>query len=455
MFCPKQLLSRFSLTRWTRHILVLFAAVLVSCGGDVFVDSKDTPKINQYVYTVPDGLELLRVSNGNIYVELGESIRFGIGVSVNGTFNLTDSLQNYFSSMLWNIDGEFFNIDKVRYTFQSSGIKKGYLETVDWFGDTLRNEFSIYVNTPSQVSITFPYDGYNQAEPDNEEGLPLRWNVSGIDSWEKAQCEVFVSKDRDSVWSSSLGKINCQDEVLLEGTLAEDSAASLYWAVAARIESENGQIYDDSTEITHFWTKRFGQDSSVIKIPLVYEDFRYGGPIRTKIKFVDSKGDTLQVLENTLAATTLKAMVLPQSGLKIIFEEEIRREYAYPELTVDVPSRSVIELDTVRFKDKIAPQLEPIKSQFGLTEGVFFYLYDDGAGTGPSRIGVFLNGDSLKYSYVEPYLQFYPQCDRDRVCKLKIQGDDYSKNELPNHYWLINYRQDHYEIVGPISEENP
>ena len=454
MFCPKQLLSRFSLTRWTRHILVLFAAVLVSCGGDVFVDSKDTPKIDQYVYTVPDGLELLRVSNGNIYVELGESIRFGIGVSVNGTFNLTDSLQNYFSSMLWNIDGEFFNIDKVRYTFQSSGIKKGYLETVDWFGDTLRNEFSIYVNTPSQVSITFPYDGYNQAEPDNEEGLPLRWNVSGIDSWEKAQCEVFVSKDRDSVWSSSLGKINCQDEVLLEGTLAEDSAASLYWAVAARIESENGQIYDDSTEITHFWTKRFGQDSSVIKIPLVYEDFRYGGPIRTKIKFVDSKGDTLQVLENTLAATTLKAMVLPQSGLKIIFEEEIRREYAYPELIVDVPSRSVIELDTVRFKDKIAPQLEPIKSQFGLTEGVFFYLYDDGAGTGESRIGVFLNGDSLKYSYEEPYLQFYPQCDH--VCKLKIQGDDYSKNELPNHYWLIYNRQDHYyEIAGPISEENP
>ena len=441
------------MTRWTKHILVLFVAVLASCGGDVFVDSKDTPKIDQYVYAETENLGFLYMNNGSVYVESGETIRFSIGFSVNGVSNSADSLQSYYSSVLWNIDGEFFNIGKFRYTFQSPGKKKGYLETVDLFGDTLRNEFDIYVNTPSQVSVAFPYDGYNQAEPANEEGLPLRWNVSGVDPWEKAFCEVFVSENRDSVWNSSLGTVNCQDEVLLEGPLANDSTASLYWAVALRVESENGLVYVDTTEITRFWTKRIGQDSSVIKIPLVYENFR-SGTVRTKIKLVDSKGDTLQILENILAAaTTLTATVLPQSGLKIVFDEELRREYTYPELTVDVPPRTVIELDTVRLKDKIAPQLEPVRTQFRYTEGVTFYLYDNGAGTGQSRIRVILSGDTLKPSYEEPYLMFYPHCEY--ICKLKILGDDYAKNEIPNHYWqLLNNKQGHYEISGPFSEGN-
>ena len=435
-------------------IFAVFAAVLCSCGDSTLVGDNDTPKIAQYVSVATSNAEFLYDDNDSIFVELGETIKFNIGISVGGNANILDSLNNFYSSVLWNIDGDMYNIGKFRYAFQTPGQKKGYLETVDHFGDTLRNHFEIFVNTPSKISLAFPYDGYNQAEPLNKEGFPLRWNNTGIDPWETSRCFIFINESIDSLWNSPLGSLSCENSVTLRGEFTEDSAATFYWAIAQIVQSPSGKIYTDTSEVFHFSTKLLDGDSSVINIPLVLEDYRLiNSNIFTKITLVNVYGDTIKVLENASSSTTISTRVAPQTGLQVYFDETLRSEYRHEPITVDIPSRSVIDLDTVRLTDRIAPQTSVTGIDFLIENGITFYVYDDGAGTGISRLNVLLDNDTLLFSYISPVLTVFPKCEYS--CKLKITGSDYAKNEMPNQYWVITNNEGHYFINGPLSGEAP
>ena len=155
--------------------------ILAACGDDHLIDTESNI-LRQYVFAGPDGYNS-EISNrydpvDEIYVEQGQTLRFYAGYSAGGPIYTDETLQPYYSGLLWKIDDNSFNLNSFRFTFQNPGVLNGSLETTDLFGDTLRSTFKIYVNTPNGIALEFPYNGYNQAEPTDDQSLPLRWSVT-------------------------------------------------------------------------------------------------------------------------------------------------------------------------------------------------------------------------------------------------------------------------------------
>ena len=447
----------------TFQILVCaLAVVLVSCGDDHLIE--DNHVLKQYVLVAPDGFSG-DISNyydpiDELYVEQGQTLKFYAGYSTGGLIYTDETLQQYYSSLLWKIGDQSFNLNSFRYTFLNAGELEGSLESTDIFGDTLHTSFKIFVNRPNGISLEFPYNGYNQADPSEDQALPLRWSVTGIDPWETAICKVYMAYDQDSVWDNPLGSTDCNTEATLRGSLVTaydsvlqqavnlyDSSFTLYWGVKMLVKSESGREYHDSTDIFHFSTKILNK-TSTIKIPIVYDRYRDESILQTVAYLISNSGDTLHILTSDRYSNTLTAKVEPQLGLKILLHEMNRLEYTSESLVVDVPAYTVLTTDTVFFKDDIPPQISPTYTTIEEFGDIYFNVYDNGSGINPAKLQVLVDYDTVQSFYTTPVLAFYSHCYSK--CRIDILGEDYSRNKLPDVHWFIEDRSNYHFISGPF-----
>ena len=449
----------------TSALLWCAMILLVSCGDDHLVKDEEGT-LSQFVYAIPDGF------SGNIpsyydpvdtlYVEQGQTIRFYAGYSYSDAIYTDDALQDYYGEHIWSIGESNYNLTSFRHTFLTSGETKGQLKTVDTFGDTLQSDFIILVNTPNSIALDFPYNGYDQAEPLNETNLPLRWSIQGIDQWELAHCQVYISYDIDSLWNRRIGTVNCNTETSLGGTLidevsgltpeqaATDSSFTLYWGVKLITKSQSGHEYRDSSEIFHFSTKILNEQST-IKIPIVHDAFKDNDLLFTQIDLIAANGDTLQKLVSDFRSGTVSAKIAAQSKVKVVVRETYRTEYSAESTVVDIPPHTVFTMDTIHLTDKVPPQLRPYQSTIDIGDSIEFLVYDDGSGISSSRLNVVVDGDSIDTQYRTPILSFYTKCSFK--CKVHVGGEDYAHNALPNTYWIVENKLSHYSITGPYSYE--
>ena len=445
-------------------IIAATAFTLFACGDHL--PDEDSPVLEQYVYAsasmyssnTPD----FYTPVSDLYVEQGQALYFYAGHSIGDGIYTDESLQPYYNSLLWKIGDDAYNINSFRYTFNTPGEFEGSLETTDLHEDTLRNTFRIHVNTPNAIALRFPYNGYNQADPSDNQELPLRWEISGIDPWETPRCQVYISYKADSVWYAPMGNVDCFDETILSGSLIQsydeemnlispyDSSFTLYWGVKLLVTSENGRQYSDSTEVFHFSTKILN-NKSTIKIPIVYDRYRDFGLLSTQITIVSAKGDTLQKLFNENSSNTLSVKVAPQTGLTIYLQEKLRQEYISEVRTVDIPSHTVLTLDTITLKDHTPPQISPADNTFDISDSIWFLIYDDGSGLNPSKLRVVQNLDTIEHNYRPPYLSFRSNCHEN--CRIQIIGEDFTRNSIPDSYWLIENKRSHFLVQGPFRDE--
>lgn len=449
-------------------VLTFIVCFFVACGDDHIIDQAKVHLIQQHVYVVPERFDGDIGKHFNptkrVYAELGQTMKFVVGLDINDLTVTDESVVDYVSSILWNIDGEFYNISNFRYTFSQAGHKTGYLEIVDQLGDTARTNFDIYVNTPNQVSIDFPYDGYNLAEPTSTQRLPLQWTISGADEWETNNCTIFLSNSPDDVWEKELKTVDCSHQVYLNGSLIGDSTElakkgidlrdtsfTIYWAVRMVTQSRSGREYRDSTEIVQFSTRTLDENYSTIKIPLNYANYHNADSVKTKISFIAANGDTIKTLWNKKPTNIISTKIEPQAGLRIYLQETIKTEYAPETLNVDIPPRTIFTTDTVHFVDRLAPQIAVTKPSFRINEKLTFQIYDDGSGINLNRIRVLANSDTVKHVTSIPLLQFSTPCAEE--CFVSILGEDFAHNPFPNVYWRITTKGDSSFVKGPYSRE--
>lgn len=446
-----------SLISWT----ILF---LCSCGDDVLVKSDDTDKLYQYIYVVPERFtgnitNFYSPIGKDLYVNQGQTVRFCSGYAITQEISTEDSMGKYYESILWNINDNEYTLSRFRYTFQDAGTFKGTLKTTDLFGDTLSTEFNIYVNTPNSLALDFPYDGFNQADPNNENGLPLKWTVLGIDPWEEANCRIYLSNSVDSIWDKYLGTVPCTNEVQIGGPLvydstgfnSKDSSLTLYWAVEMTVESKDGTFRTYPSDVLHFSTRTTDSDSSVLKIPLVLKNYRDTVPLNTVITILDVNGDTLKVLNNTQKDSVLSTKLKPQTGIQVIVEEKEKNEYQTVTKTIDLFPNSVTWLDTVYLEDRTPPQILPVRRRIAFDDAIEFYIYDNGSGLNVSNMQVISGLDTLLITYNSPRISFYSHCGY--TCNVEIIGEDNAHNPLPPFFWTIRKNVGYVSILGPFPKE--
>ena len=99
-------------------ILCAIALTFIACGED-HLANKSSNELRQYVYALPDGSSEDITSLGpigDLYVEQGQTIKFYAAYGFDQVVFTDEALQEYYSDLSWNIDGESYNLAKFRYT---------------------------------------------------------------------------------------------------------------------------------------------------------------------------------------------------------------------------------------------------------------------------------------------------------------------------------------------------
>lgn len=445
---------------FTIAIVLVF---LVSC-SDALYSEESGVSLKQCIYVVPehhlDDITSTVYPVNNIIVEKGQSLKFVAGYSINNELSTSDTTAKYYTSVHWIIDGETFYTNTFRYTFQKTGRIQGELRTIDLFGDTLVSDITIFVNTPEKFTIDFPNNGYNLAEPSKKVGLPFKWTFTGIDEWESANCEIFLSEVKTNVWSSSLGTTDCRSEATLWGPLVGDSSLlssfgidlrkeyyTFYWGIKYTVYIDGNRKYADSTDIHHFTTKFLDDDRALLYIPFIYKSMRFWDSVQTRITIVSANGDTLASIENTSPETMLNVTLKPQSGVIVYFDEKQRPDYKADSIQIDLPPGAVVFADTTTFTDRVPPQIATVDHFIENGDFAKFILYDDGAGINAQKTRAYIDQDSVSLTFRMDTLMVLPTCSGE--CILSIQGEDYARNSLPELYWSLVKKSEGFEINGP------
>ena len=203
------------------------AFTLISC-SDSEIHSSDTPELTQSIFVVPESYYGEPYKNSRyspsdkFYVNINEKIRICGVYAINGEYISTEQAIPYYSFHKWNIDNEEAGASSVSASFDKAGIHNITFVTIDHLGDTLKTNATLYVNTPTSITLQSPANNYNQVDGDNKNGLELTWNISGIDPWETSYCTLFASYNKSNIWTSSLGNMDCMGSVNLLGNLNAD-----------------------------------------------------------------------------------------------------------------------------------------------------------------------------------------------------------------------------------------
>ncbi|MCQ2103342.1 MAG: hypothetical protein MJY98_08985 [Fibrobacter sp.] len=437
-----------------RLLVISFAivAMLVACGDSSLVSEQNISHLEQQVLVTHGGGTPApqHAVGDSIFLEKNQTYTFYAGHLIDGNLQVS-SENSFYSSILWDIDGQYYNIKSISLSFEEAGAKQGFLETVDYLGDTLRTPFTILVNEPSGISLTVPYNGYNQVERDNA-GVQLKWNITGVDPWESSICTVYASDDPDSVWTNAIGNVDCFKGTTIGGVVDTASISNtIYWGVSLYVKNSSGKTYTSASKVFHFSTKIPESDFSYLTIPFNYNQLSRDRQVQTEIQIVAPSGDTLHTVSNTNRTGEITVPLAPQSGIIIYATEKVQSEYKTKSDTIDIPKNTLVQLDTLQFFDKVPPQAAPSDSAYAYGDLIYFYAYDDGAGVSRSKLHVIMGRDTLTHVYEEPYLIFEAPCKHS--CELQIVGEDNARNPFPKQHWRLEHVQDFLYIKGPYPGE--
>ncbi|MBQ3714564.1 MAG: hypothetical protein II892_03135 [Fibrobacter sp.] len=446
--------------------IVLCAFAFSSCGDEVRFTDSQTDTLEQNIYIVPEGVNgavhLFYTPKKKVFLNINENVRIQAVYQLNGNFLDTDVATNYYQSLLWNIDGKKINIPNFHHSFHNPGEYDCILQTVDNFGDTLSDTTKIFVDTPSEISLTSPRNGFNQIDPFSDKKISLQWEVTGVDPWESAFCAIYGSNSEKDLWSHKIGSVACDDDVSIKGPLVPDkdeldafkidlsnSSITYYWGVIMTVYNGSEVKEKDTSNIFHFSTSLVDTDSSILSIPIAYKFFQDKVPPDTRITIVNIKGDTLSQIYSTSKKTTESIKLAAQTGVMVYVEEMYFDEYKAESFTVNIPEHSVINADTVFFEDKISPTVWPLNSYYLSDAPITFSILDKGSGVAPSKIDIhFDEPKEIRYTYSDTRLEVYANISKPM--RIYIRAADNAGNQSAPLFWNLNPKSDAIYIEGPF-----
>ena len=439
----------------------------IAC-SDAEIQSSDISEISQSIFVVPETYrsepykDNLYKASDKFYVNLKDKIRICGVYSIDGEYVTAETAMPYYNTHKWTIDDYEASATSVYYSFDEAGIHDVTFETIDHLGDTLLSKAKIYVSTPATITLQSPANNYNQVDGKNENGVELSWSISGIDPWESSLCVLYASYDRQSIWSSPLGELDCSGSVNLMGeldaitTLHGDTIdhsidnSTIYWAVQADIKNEKGWSEHAFSEVFSFSTKLKNKGDAVIEIPVSCKFNQYPEKSILNGTFISAAGDTLSKISGIKSNSVVHQTLSAQSGIKFVVCDSIRKEYDCTNTTFDLAPSTKTILDTLFLLDKTKPNMIPVQTELPTSAKIQFYILDNGAGVNVSKVQAFLNNDSLQTAFDDYTLSITNLCKKE--CVLIINAEDYAHNKAPDVYWKVKVNGSVTKITGPFAK---
>lgn len=442
------------------------ALMHVSC-TDAEIHASDVPELTQSIIVVPESFYgdpyPIYSPSDKFYVNVNEKIRICGAYFLNGKYITTDKAVPYYITHKWRIENNEGTASSIYYSFEKAGTHEVYFETLDLLGDTLRTSATIYVNTPTAITLQSPANNYNQVDGDNENGIELSWGISGIDPWETSYCTLYASYSKYTIWESPLGNMDCMGSVNLLGELNADvspkgdtidhsqETSTIYWGVRAITKNEKGQTEQAYSDVFNFSTKLKNDGAAIIEIPVVslFNPF----PERSKLigAILSAAGDTLSIISENKSTTNIQKTLSPQSNIKILICDAIRTEYGCDSMTINLAPNTKTITDTLFLRDKVKPNMVPVNTDLSTDDPIKFMILDNGSGVNGSKVSAMINADTVQTKYESNVVAITNTCPNE--CSLVINAEDYAKNKTPDVYWKIKVNDTETKILGPFAKQ--
>lgn len=446
------------------YIALVFAVLLfASCADDVRFSDADKKAFRQDLYVTPDNYtgvaHIFSSPKKNVFLEINQKVKFTSEYTLNETTLDPDEATNYYSSVLWEINGEKFNISSIRYAFQEPGKYICTVQTIDNYGDTLKDTLNVFVNTPSHISLTSPRDMYNQVNEFFNDTIILKWEIQGLDPWETSSCIVYGSTDKKNLWNQPLGEVDCSENVNLIGSsyeafiesLPPDYSTTYYWGVVLQISTSEGLNELDTSGVFSFSTKIIDQNSSILQIPIVYDKMSVFDNPETLITITSANGDTILQDVSYKKTDCISEYIQPQTGVNVHLENTIQTEFRTNDYSIDIPAQTKVIADTAFFIDRTPPTIWPINQEKTANKNFKFLLLDKGSGINPYKIHIYKNTtEEMEGSYNDTLLTI-PNI-RDTAYTLSIKAYDKAGNISSPVYWKVHTENESQILTGPYSE---
>lgn len=443
-----------------RHINLLCAcciAFFTACSDDTRIDNADVPKIEPHVFVIPENYSNDAYKHflpkDTVEVDVNEKIKFVAAYSIDGSYQQSTSYAADNFQQKWTIGNENSHNLAYPYSFAKAGIQTVYLETIDLYADTTKDSVVVIVNTPSVITLKNPPNNYNIVDSENKDGLEMQWEITGIDTWETANCNIYISEDQDLVWEYPIGSVPCDHGALLSGSLvpsagSADSSHIFYWGVSMKVTSITGKIETISSDISKFITTFISKDLSKLVIPIALKSLDDTREAMTEIKIISRDGNVLSTLYSSAPKRTLSKKIIGQSGIKVLVCETVRAEYGCDSVIVDAYPQTTTVTDTITLVDKIRPGVLPLQKGIGKKDSIRFSVLDNGSGINISTLAVKINQVQQKANIDGNTVSLKNSCKGN--CELFFYIEDFAGNKSADLYWTLTVENDSTFIEGPF-----
>ncbi len=443
--------------------LLLFFCLLSfwNCSDSSRVDSNEIPRLSAYIHFVPSkfyGVSYREFPSVRTKaISAGDAGQFVAEIRLDGNTVSESFISDYAQSFLWTIEGKEYASSATFHAFPDSGIFDIVLKTIDFLDDTLKDTLTLFVNSPIEVIPVFPENGYS-ASPLDTQGVTFEIQTFGINSWQEAECVLYLSSDRASVWNFPRDTVPCNGSYRIRGPLVagdsvifKDSSFSFYWAIAAGIPDSKNDFDTDSSEIRHFRTSLVGSDKSHLLIPVRYKSLSPNiSPTGTVL--VQGPGlDSAIRVSISKNPETIHLEISSGDTLRISVHDSIRSEYGRYGTSVLLQKSSYTVLDTVVLGDTVPPLRMPASSRIAGGDSLDFFVYDGGSGVSLNSIRVSLGGDTLSRSVRGNVVRFLPACMDS--CALEVDLRDYAGNPAVPVFFRLVRNGDSLDVLGPLNPE--
>ena len=394
-----------------KALLFLLLFLLVACGDNAIFQSSDTKKITNKFFLVSskekDPSHLRPVDS--IFTVPAETLFVRAAAFTENKIIPTNELGEYFFTRYWLFKGFMLNEETIRVTWNKSSIDTLCHFSIDLLGDTLQQ---------------------------------------CINSWENAKCEIFFNSNSKELWLSKPREVSCTEGLQIAASNFTDSSSNApiyFWGVRFTTYSNVPEVA--YSEPQYFRLASPGSSSFVVPIKYDHSKRNHKEGI-LKVFQKDSLIDSFSFSQDT---TFIIKGLQNDSSYKFLAIENYRTDYQADSLEVKLSPNVITTTDTLILKDKVAPEVIPLKNTFNKNDSIKFFAAENGSGLNALRSAVILLDmkDTVPYVFSKNLISFSFDCES--TCNFQIHLEDNAKNKSPSKYWKAKYTDSSIFISGPFN----
>ncbi len=431
-----------------RFLLTAVTVFLFFACGEEYHYQDSVPEVTPVIYVQGKG------ALNEVEADSGETLYLHYNLFVHDRQIPKEAFSQFISHFFWVFEDQIYNGSPLPLTFSELGIYNVFLNTVDYFGDTLQKKLTVYAGAPVSIQASSLSEFIN---PLDSSGVNLKWEISGVDSWEKARCLLYLSRDREKLWESFKDTVSCESPFHWVGSFANlipetfhDTSYVFHWGV--KTEIAGSEHFRDSASF-FFRTRLIGNPNAILEIPVHYSPISPENIPKFRLSLLNAEGDTLQTLVSSENLVRFRD-VSPAANLTISAKELLHPEYQAEEISVNALRGIYSVTDTLFFEDRILPERKPLYTEFSLGDSIAFITRDLGSGLNRDSTEVSMDKADIPFRQSGDTLYFENTCFRDS-CKILVRLKDYSENESSPVYWEISRKGSFFVIGFPKISEKP